>query len=117
VPRHCWSSQSAPSGLANACHILILALIVGIAFLIFLRCSTERGTVMKKFVTLSVSGMTCEGCVSHVEKALQKVDGVQRTEVNYEKKEAMVAYDDAMTGIEALTKATERAGYPSEAKK
>ncbi len=72
---------------------------------------------MKKLVTLSVSGMTCAGCASHVEKALQKVAGVQKTEVNYDKKEATVTYDDAMTGFEALTKAAERAGFPSEVKK
>ena len=38
---------------------------------------------MKKFVaaktiTLSVSGMTCAGCAGHVEKALQKVEGVEK---------------------------------------
>jgi copper chaperone CopZ len=52
---------------------------------------------MKKFVaaktiTLSVSGMTCAGCAGHVEKALQKVEGVEKTEVNYDKKEAVVTY-------------------------
>lgn len=91
-----------------------------VAFLTFFRCSTERGTVrgtvMKKFVTLSVSGMTCAGCTSGVEKALQKVEGVQKTEVNYDKREAMVIYDDSMTGITALTKATELAGYPAAVK-
>ena len=71
---------------------------------------------MKKLVTLSVSGMTCAGCASHVEKALQKVEGVQKTEVNYDKKEAMVTYDDAMTGIEALAKAAERAGFSASEK-
>jgi mercuric ion binding protein len=77
---------------------------------------------MKKFVaaktiTLSVSGMTCAGCAGHVEKALQKVEGVEKTEVNYDTNEAVVTYDDAKTGVEALTKATEGAGYPSEVKK
>lgn len=77
---------------------------------------------MKKFVaaktiTLSVSGMTCAGCAGHVEKALQKVEGVEKTEVNYDKKEAVVTYDNAKTGVEALTKATDVAGYPSEVKK
>jgi periplasmic mercuric ion binding protein len=77
---------------------------------------------MKKFgaaktITLSVSGMTCTGCAGHVEKALQKVEGVEKTEVNYDKQEAVVTYDDAKTGVEALTKATDVAGYPSEVKK
>jgi mercuric ion binding protein len=71
---------------------------------------------MKKFVTLSVSGMTCPGCASGVEEALQKVGAVQKIEVNYDKREAMVTYDDATTGIEALTKATERAGFASKVK-
>ncbi len=68
-------------------------------------------------ITLSVSGMTCAACPITVKKALSKVEGVQAAEVSYEKKEAMVTYDDAKTNVEALTKATEGAGYPSELKK
>ncbi len=68
-------------------------------------------------ITLSVSGMTCAACPITVKKALSKVEGVQATEVSYEKKEAMVTYDDAKTNVEALTMATEGAGYPSELKK
>jgi len=70
-----------------------------------------------KTVTLSVSGMTCAACPITVKKALSKVEGVEKTEVSYEKKEAVVTYDDAKTSVEALVKATEGAGYPSEVKK
>lgn len=70
-----------------------------------------------KTVTLSVSNMTCAVCPITVKKALSKVDGVEKAEVNYENKEAVVTFDDAKTGVEALTKATEGAGYPSEVKK
>ncbi|MGJ0427276.1 mercury resistance system periplasmic binding protein MerP [Methylocystis sp.] len=70
-----------------------------------------------KTVTLSVSNMTCAACPITVKKALTKVEGVQSAEVSYEKKEAVVTYDDARTNVEALTKATEGAGYPSELKK
>jgi periplasmic mercuric ion binding protein len=70
-----------------------------------------------KTVTLSVSGMTCAACPITVKKALSKVEGVETTEVSYEKKEAVVTFDDAKTNVEALTKATEGAGYPSEVKK
>jgi periplasmic mercuric ion binding protein len=42
---------------------------------------------------------------------------VQKAEVDYGKKEAVVIYDDAKTGGQALTKATDGAGYPSEVKK
>ena len=68
-------------------------------------------------ITLSVSGMTCASCSDTVKTALQKVEGVEKTEVNYDKKEAVVTYDDAKTSVEALIKATDRTGYPSEAKK
>ncbi|MBG0808462.1 mercury resistance system periplasmic binding protein MerP [Methylosinus sp. H3A] len=68
-------------------------------------------------VTLSVSNMTCAACPITVKKALGKVEGVGAIEVSYEKKEAVVTYDDAKTSVEALTKATEGAGYPSQLKK
>jgi mercuric ion binding protein len=70
-----------------------------------------------KTVTLSVSNMTCAACPITVKKALGKVEGVGAIEVSYEKKEAVVTYDDAKTGVEVLTKATEGAGYPSQLKK
>lgn len=69
-----------------------------------------------KTVTLLVSGMTCAACPITVKKALGKVEGVGAIEVSYEKKEAVVTYDDTKTTVEALTKATEGAGYPSELK-
>ena len=70
-----------------------------------------------KTVTLSVSNMTCAACPITVKKALSKVDGVEKTEVSYENKEAVITYDGAKTNVEALTKATEGAGYPSSIKK
>lgn len=70
-----------------------------------------------KTVTLSVPGMTCAACPITVKKALSKVDGVVKTEVSFEKKEATVTYDDAKTTVNALQDATKNAGYPSSVKK
>jgi mercuric ion binding protein len=70
-----------------------------------------------KTVTLSVPGMTCAACPITVKKALSKVDGVVKTEVSFEKKEATVTYDDAKTSVDALLDATKNAGYPSSVKK
>ena len=64
-------------------------------------------------VTLSVTGMTCAACPITIKKALNKVDGVETIEVNLEKKEALVTFDDAKTTVEALLEATTNAGYPS----
>lgn len=66
--------------------------------------------------TLSVPGMTCSACPLTVKQALSKVPGVSKTDVSFEKRQAVVSFDDAKTNLQALTKATADAGYPSTAK-
>jgi mercuric ion binding protein len=68
-------------------------------------------------VTLSVPGMTCEACPITVKRALFKVDGVSKINVSFEKREAIVSFDNSKTGVQKLTKATEDAGYPSSVKR
>jgi len=63
--------------------------------------------------TLSVPGMYCPVCPITVKKALAKVDGVTKTEVNLDRRQATVTYNDAKTNVKALTNATKDAGYPS----
>ena len=64
-------------------------------------------------ITLSVPGMTCAACPITVKKALSKVEGVSQVAVTFEKREAVVTYDDVKTSVQQLTKATANAGYPS----
>lgn len=66
-----------------------------------------------KTVTLSVPSMTCATCPITVKKALTKVSGVSKTDVNLDSREAKVTFDDAKTNAEALKRATKDAGYPS----
>ncbi len=66
-----------------------------------------------KTVTLSVPGMNCAACPITVKKAIGKVPGVAKTEVNLDKREAIVTFDDTRTNVEALMRATQDAGYPS----
>ena len=70
-----------------------------------------------KTVTLAVPGMTCAACPITVKTALAKVAGVEKTDVSFERREAVVTYDDAKTTVAALTKATAGAGYPSIVKR
>jgi periplasmic mercuric ion binding protein len=70
-----------------------------------------------KTVTLNVSGMTCAACPITVKKALEKVGGVSKVEVQFEKKQVLVTFDDAKTNTDALVKATTDAGYPSQPEK
>ncbi len=66
-----------------------------------------------KTVTLSVPGMDCELCPATVRKAISRVHGVSKVEASLKTKEAVVTYDDKLTNVDALTKATANAGYPS----
>ena len=68
-------------------------------------------------VTLNVSGMTCPACPITVKKALEKVAGVSKVEVRFEKKQVLVTFDDAKTNTDAPVKATTNAGYPSQPEK
>ena len=70
-----------------------------------------------KTVTLSVPGMTCSTCPITVKKALTKVEGVSKIEIRLEERLVVVTYDDAKTTVDALTKATTNAGYPSTVSK
>ena len=67
-------------------------------------------------VTLDLPTMNCAMCPITVKKALNKVDGVNETDVSYEKKQAVVTFDDAKTSTDTLVQATTNAGYPSTVK-
>lgn len=69
-----------------------------------------------KTITLSVPGMDCPVCPLTIKKALSRVNGVGKVEVSFEKREAVVTFDDATTTVDALIDATTNAGYPSNAK-
>jgi len=65
----------------------------------------------KKQITLPVEGMTCASCVSHVEKALGKVDFVSEVNVNLATERASVSYNDAQGDIADLVEAVGETGY------
>ena len=81
--------------------------------LVFIAAMSTSVWAATKTVTLNVPGMTCPTCPITVKKALNKVQGVSRVDVKYEKKQAVVTFDDAKTDTKALVKATTDAGYPS----
>ena len=59
-------------------------------------------------VRLSISGMSCAGCVANVEKALQRVDGVDTASVNFAEHTAAVEGD---VEVASLIDAVSAAGY------
>jgi mercuric ion binding protein len=64
-------------------------------------------------VSLNVPTMDCATCPITIKAALSKVPGVSRTKVSYERREAVVVFDDSKTNVDELKKATSNAGYPS----
>ncbi|HZJ35850.1 MAG TPA: heavy metal translocating P-type ATPase [Gillisia sp.] len=59
--------------------------------------------------TYKITGMTCNGCRSHVEKTLNEVEGVSKASVNLEKAEAVIEMDHHIE-IEKFQKALKDAG-------
>lgn len=62
-------------------------------------------------MVLPVGGMSCNHCKMAVEKALLKVPGVNRAEVDLGAQKASIDYDAAKVAREQLVKAVEDAGY------
>jgi copper chaperone len=60
--------------------------------------------------TLSVTGMSCNGCEQNVENALQSLDGVSRVEADRQDDTVDIVVDDSVSDTD-LTAAIEGAGY------
>ncbi|OTG80400.1 heavy metal translocating P-type ATPase [Acinetobacter sp. ANC 4648] len=60
--------------------------------------------------TVSIEGMTCASCVGRVEKALNKIDGVQSVAVNLATEKATIHSDQPINYPEII-KAIEKTGY------
>lgn len=64
-----------------------------------------------KQITLPITGMTCANCVATVERNLKKVEGVQSAIVNLSSERATVEFNPELTGLDALIRRVESAGY------
>ena len=55
-----------------------------------------------KTVTIRVKGMTCGGCATSVEKALESTEGVQNVRVSFGRGKAVIKYDDQKVTVAKL---------------
>ena len=62
-------------------------------------------------VQLSLSGMHCSSCAGLIERALKKVPGVTKANVNFAAEKASVLFNEAQASKESLLKAVEKSGY------
>ncbi len=61
-----------------------------------------------------VSGMTCSACSAHVEKAVNKLAGVEKASVNLLTETMEVSYEETLLGRDEIVAAVEKAGYGAE---
>lgn len=64
----------------------------------------------------NVTGMSCSACSAHVEKAVQKVAGVQSVQVNLLQNSMVVEFSEADTNEAQIIQAVEDAGYGASVK-
>ncbi|NHO31733.1 heavy metal transporter [Acetobacter sp. LMG 1636] len=64
-----------------------------------------------KTETFLVQGMTCDGCVASIRRALEGIAGVKEARPSLEKGEVTVDYDPSLTGETALRRTIEAAGF------
>jgi copper chaperone CopZ len=60
---------------------------------------------------LSITGMTCGGCVKAISRALQAIQGVQNVDVSLAAAAATVTFDPQATSVGKLRQAVQQAGY------
>ncbi len=61
-------------------------------------------------ITLSIAGMSCQGCANTVKEALAGVERVRRADVSLEQKQARLVLENAGS-VDDLVSAVREAGY------
>lgn len=61
--------------------------------------------------TLKIEGMTCAACVRAVERAVNKIDGINEVHVNLATEKLTTSFDPQNVRISDIKKAVEKAGY------
>ena len=64
---------------------------------------------MKK-ITLSIAGMSCQGCANTVKGALARVEGVRRADVSFQQEQARLVLENAGS-VDDLVSVVREAGY------
>jgi copper chaperone CopZ len=67
-----------------------------------------------KTTRLKIDGMTCDHCVSAVEKALRNRPGVRNATVHLDAGAAEIEYEDGAVSPEQLAATVADEGYPAE---
>ena len=69
------------------------------------------GAKQMKDISLRILDMECAACVARLDRALEKLPGVQRAAVNYTAASALITYDEGETDLAAIAARIRRAGF------
>jgi copper chaperone len=76
--------------------------------------ATKENAMSKELeTTLTVEGMGCPSCVSHIDETLSELEGVQRVNVKLREGRVVVRHEAEKTSAAALIAALREAGYES----
>lgn len=65
-------------------------------------------------ITLTVLGMSCVGCARSVEKALAKLGGVAKAQVDLSARKVTVSFDPQRTNPDEIAQTINKAGYRAQ---
>ncbi len=75
---------------------------------------TPQDSTNSEFFTLDIGGMTCASCVSRVEKALDKIPGVEAASVNLATEQAKVRIKAGSLSLMDIIKLVQKTGYEAK---
>lgn len=76
-----------------------------------MRSPFDMGAKQMKDISLRILDMECAACVARLDRALEKLPGVQRAAVNYTAASALITYDERVTDLAAIAARVKRAGF------
>lgn len=68
-------------------------------------------------VSFQIQGMTCAACAGKIERALSKINGVSKANVNLAMEKASIEYDPAIVGVDDFNEKIAELGYAIVAEK
>lgn len=72
---------------------------------------TAEEEKQSKEIVMGIGGMTCAACAKAVERAVKKLDGVVKAEVNIATEKLLVEYDPSKVRLSMIKESIRKAGY------
>lgn len=61
--------------------------------------------------SIKISGMTCAACAKRIEKAVEKLDGINDASVNFATEKMSIEFDDKLINMPKIKESIEKVGY------